>query len=156
MKYLFIIFFLASNIYAQTYGGGFVYEFHDASVPPEYHRSYMISIEDTNVMFRVDSYGDLLLEERFSITRLDLEQFKKQVRKCNIRYAKKGKENKGCTGGTSDSFFLYWSDEDKQDGYTETCGGTQFGNITGKIEELRNLFKNMVPNLSMKIAGTLN
>jgi len=154
MKKIFFIFFLFSYVYAQDYRGGFIYEFHDASVPPQYHRSYFISIEDTNVMFRIDSYGDVLFEEKFSITGAELDKFKKEVKKCNIKYTAGTQEPNGCTGGTSDSFFIYWSDNDKQDGFTSKCGGKEYGNIKGKVEDLRNLFKNMVPDFYLKLQST--
>jgi hypothetical protein len=38
------------------------YIFQDSSVPPEYHRSYVMTITKGNVRIVVDSYGDLINE----------------------------------------------------------------------------------------------
>lgn len=105
-------------------------------------------------MFRIDSYGDVLFEEKFSITGNELEKFKTGIKKCNIRYTAGTEVPNGCTGGTSDSFFIYWNDNDKEDGFTSRCGGKEYGNIKGKVEDLRNLFKNMVPDFHFKLEGT--
>ena len=37
-----------------------VYRFNDASVPPEYHRSYTLTADAESVNLVVDSYGDVL------------------------------------------------------------------------------------------------
>lgn len=148
--------FTFTSIYAQVYRGGFVYNFHDASVPPQYHRSYMIDVEDTVVKFIVDSYEDILFEETFSITGKQLDEFIKGVKACKLRYGKGKVEPKGCTGGTSDSFFFLWNGETPQDGYTGKCGGKDYGNVKGNVEKLRELFKSMVPDFKGKMERTRN
>lgn len=154
MKKLFFLLLLLSSAYAQTYRCGFVYEFHDASVPPPYHRSYMIDIEDTVVRFRVDSYGDILLDDFFSITGQQLSNFKKKLKSYQFKYTNGNVPPNGCTGGTSDSFLFRWDGTTPQDGYTSQCGGKEYGNIKGKVKEARALFKSMVPDFEMKLAGT--
>jgi hypothetical protein len=156
MKSLLFILLLLSSAYAQIYRGGFVYEFHDASVPPPYHRSYMIAIEDTVVRFRVDSYGDILLDETYTITGQQLKDFIKKLKSYKFKYTKGTEPNNGCTGGTSDSFFFLWNGTNPQDGYTSQCGGKEYGNIKGKVNEARALFKSMVPDFEIKLGSTRN
>ena len=45
-----------------------VYEFGDSSVPPPYHRSFVISVTGENATAVVDSYGEILADESYSIT----------------------------------------------------------------------------------------
>ncbi|MGB3713694.1 MAG: hypothetical protein WA996_04615, partial [Candidatus Promineifilaceae bacterium] len=44
------------------------YRFGDASVPPEYHRSYSVSITPGEARIVVDSYGDILAEREVDIS----------------------------------------------------------------------------------------
>ena len=37
------------------------YHFQDASVPPEYHRSYTVIVDKDRLTITVDSYGDILI-----------------------------------------------------------------------------------------------
>jgi hypothetical protein len=39
------------------------YSFRDSSVPPPYHRSYVIKASETEASITVDSYGDVLRQE---------------------------------------------------------------------------------------------
>lgn len=44
------------------------FEFRDASVPPQYHRSYTIDVSKEESRVVVDSYGDVLAEQTEAIT----------------------------------------------------------------------------------------
>ncbi len=39
------------------------YDFQDSSVPPQYHRSYVLTITEAESQIVVDSYGDVLADE---------------------------------------------------------------------------------------------
>src|SRR5687767_2926552 len=142
------------RITAQTYGGGFMYHFYDASVPPQYHRSYEIDIEDTVIKFIVDSYGDVLLEESFSISRKQLEDFKISLKKLKVKKQKPNVDRAGCTGGTSEAFFFYYNDEQKYDYNIAQCGGKYYGNMKADLDAVRSLFRNMVPDFTKKLEST--
>ena len=78
-----------------------IYEYIDASVAPQYHRSYTINISPDTVFFEINSYGDTLLQKYYDITPeyfdsllITLENFK--IDNC------REKENKGCAGGTGE------------------------------------------------------
>ena len=145
---------MLATAYTQTNQGRFVYEFHDSSVPPQYHRSYKISVEDSLVRFLVDSYGDILLDETYTITSQGLKGFKNKLKSYNLKTKKSSDEPNGCTGGTSDSFYLSWDAKTQLEGYMSQCGGTEYGNLSGKLDEARALFKDLVPDFGMKLAGT--
>jgi hypothetical protein len=154
MKYLVFFCFMLTTAYTQTNQGRFVYEFHDSSVPPQYHRSYKISVEDSLVRFLVDSYGDILLDETYTITSQELKDFKTKLKSFKLKTKKSSDEPNGCTGGTSDSFYLFWDESSKLEGYTSQCGGTEYGNLLGNLDEARTLFKDLVPDFGFKLAGT--
>lgn len=44
------------------------YRFNDASIPPEYHRSYTLLVDRNQATITVDSYGDLLFEETVPVS----------------------------------------------------------------------------------------
>lgn len=39
------------------------YEFHDASIPPQYHRSITLTVSREEAQIVIDSYGDVLADE---------------------------------------------------------------------------------------------
>ena len=43
-------------------GATVTYEFHDSSVPPPYHRSYVLTFDRSGARIVVDSYGDILAD----------------------------------------------------------------------------------------------
>jgi len=63
-------------------GGGFdpgttrvVVAFDDSSVPPQYHRSYRITVRDRKAHVVVDSYGTVLHDETVTIAAADWDRF---------------------------------------------------------------------------------
>jgi hypothetical protein len=151
---LFILAPISSFVMSQTYRGGFTYHFYDASVPPQYHRSYEIDIEDTVVKFMIDSYGDLLHQETFSISGKQLQDFKTALKKLNVKKQKPNVDRAGCTGGTSESFFFYYDDEKKYDYNIAQCGGKYFGNMKADLDKVRGLFRSVIPDFEKKLQNT--
>lgn len=130
-----------SQLPAQYY---FKYRFGDSSVPPRYHRSYFIEIADDKIHFVVDSYGDILLDKTFDIEQYAVKDFENALLKLAMG-VRPEKISKGCTGGTTDSFWLEFSDGRKLNGHVYNCGGEGYGNLKGKIKEAKGLFQSMVP-----------
>jgi len=96
------------------------YEFGDASVPPEFHRSYTLTIDATEVRAVVDSYGDViedvtaplpadvwagLAADGGTVADLDVE------------------DDGGCDGGTSRSLEITDRGETLADSSFSVCGG---------------------------------
>jgi hypothetical protein len=50
------------------------YHFHDSSVPPPYHRSYTLLVVPGAARVIVDSYGDVLHDERLDLDALTWER----------------------------------------------------------------------------------
>jgi hypothetical protein len=145
---------ISMHLSSQTYGGGFMYHFYDSSVPPPYHRSYEIDIEDTVIKFTIDSYGDLLYDETFSVPRKQLVDFKTSLKKLNVKKQKPKVDHVGCTGGTSESFFFYHDDEKKYDFQIAQCGGKYYGDMKADLDKVRDLFKSMIPDFAKKLQDT--
>ncbi len=51
------------------------YRFRDASVPPEYHRSYTINVTPKNIEFSVDVYGTILLKQVIAFKKVTYQSF---------------------------------------------------------------------------------
>ena len=49
-------------------GATVTYEFHDSSVPPPYHRSYVLTFDRAGARIVVDSYGDVLADRTAPMT----------------------------------------------------------------------------------------
>jgi len=72
------------------------YQFHDASVPPPYHRSFVLTFDSERARIVVDSYGQVLAERTAPMT-AGLWQ---QVSGSLPRDLVVQEPAEGCTGGT--------------------------------------------------------
>ena len=98
------------------------YRFGDASVAPDYHRSYTITITDSTRTIAIDSYGDILLTRQYPNTPSDFQAFKEKLSGKGIKTHKE-KDSGGCSGGTSESLRLYKDDVKILDAYVYHCSG---------------------------------
>lgn len=82
------------------------YSFTDSSTPPQYHRSYDISICKDSIVVNVTSYGDLLLTQTYPFTAEKFDALKKQLASQGFS---KGEKTDGPmpTGGTEHSVAFY-------------------------------------------------
>ncbi|MFM7467290.1 MAG: hypothetical protein ACKO2O_05255 [Crocinitomicaceae bacterium] len=106
------------------------YRFVDASVPPEYHRSFTITATKQDWHYTVDSYGTIISDSTQKMTEAWWREIKSAYIKAKLR---KGKENErnGCTGGTQVIIEVSFR-ESKQLRLTEArCGGKNKGNLRG-------------------------
>ncbi len=122
------------------------YHFGDASVPPEYHRSYVITVTAETVRIVVDSYGEILADKSYQISDKLLNEIKESFKQYKIRNCK-WDESEGCTGGTSEK--ISCSDENKEvfSGSVYHCGGENTGNLCGDIKNFANDIKKLIPDL---------
>ncbi|MFH1829657.1 MAG: hypothetical protein ABH871_02620 [Pseudomonadota bacterium] len=120
-----------------------IYQFHDASVPPQYHRSYVITVTPGMAKIVIDSYGDILAGKQNKITEKQFEGIVKSLRKNGIKNVKL-KDNEGCTGGTGES--ISYSDEQKEifSGTVYHCGGIDSGNLGGDIKSFAEDVKKLI------------
>ena len=75
------------------------YEFHDSSVPPPYHRSYVLTFDRTGARLVVDSYGEVLADRATAVPAEAWNQVAQAFG--GIRDITVVEPEQGCTGGTS-------------------------------------------------------
>lgn len=122
-----------------------VYEFGDSSVPPQYHRSYVITVTKDKVHIVVDSYGDVLNDKEYKIDEKDFDSIVEALSEYDIKNRTKTEDNRGCTGGTSDGVKYYIGDTKEFDGYNYNCAGEKFGNLDGDVEGFASTVKDLIP-----------
>lgn len=122
----------------------FVYKFHDSSVPPEYHRSFTITVTHNTIEKMVDSYGDTISYEKKEIESEKFSALKKIVTEAEIsNCTTSGKDN--CTGGTGISIYFYSDNERVFKGYAAQCGGQDTGDMCGDFEKVLNFLNSLLP-----------
>jgi hypothetical protein len=125
-----------------------IFHFQDASVPPDYHRSYTLTFEQNKTHLVVDSYGDVITDTMLNLSEEDIRKIFSLIEKYNIKNKPKNTEDKGCTGGTGISI-KYGLDKDVFcDGYVYFCGGTAHGDLNGDLQALENEIIGMIPNFN--------
>ncbi|MEA3265487.1 MAG: hypothetical protein U9P42_00895, partial [Candidatus Fermentibacteria bacterium] len=102
-----------------------VYEFGDSSVPPPYHRSFIISVTCRNATVVVDSYGEILADESYSITQKQFNLVLEALTAADMSTIQEG-ESPDCTGGTSETVSVYINAERVLHGWVLHCGGESF------------------------------
>lgn len=122
------------------------YSFQDASVPPEYHRSYTITVTSDKVRIVVDSYGDILADETRDITNKQFVEIKCSLKENEIKICTLG-ESEGCTGGTTEKVSCTDGKKEIFSGFVYHCGGKDTGNLGGDITHFAKDVKNLIVNL---------
>lgn len=125
-----------------------VFEFHDASVPPPYHRSYALEFKDDYVRIVVDSYGEILTDTIVTIGEDKVAKSFDLVKKHQIVNQTKTEEKEGCTGGTGISINYGVDDQNTCSGYVYFCAGDKFGDLSGDLESLKYGLKELIPNFN--------
>jgi len=122
------------------------YHFGDASVPPDYHRSYSVRVTADEVRVVVDSYGEILADETYTITSLQFDDIKRSLERNRISNCTLV-DDENCTGGTSER--ITYSDRDNElfSGSVYHCGGNDTGNLCGDIPRFAEDVKNLTPDL---------
>jgi hypothetical protein len=116
------------------------YKFRDSSVPPQYHRSYIIKASETEASITVDSYGDVLRQETAA---MPAETWTKVIelagtlpeRSDNIATPKPG-----CAGGTASKIIVRDGGQEQYSKSAENCGGGSDEPLTDTAAPLEELF----------------
>jgi hypothetical protein len=123
---------------------GLTLRFTDASVPPEYHRSYTISAEPGRVDIEVDSYGDVIAQQQGELTHAQWKHLTALARQLGpVADAPTEREQ---TGGARYSLELEF------DGDTQRVEWTQ--DVTphsGQATEFAHEVEGLIPNLDALI-----
>jgi hypothetical protein len=122
------------------------FRFIDSSVPPEYHRSYTITVTQQKANIIVNSYGKIIAKKEFNIKKQQFEDILKSLDNNKIRNLNLG-ENHDCTGGTTEE--LTYFDELKEifSGTVYHFAGIDSGNLAGDLQCCTIDIKKLIPNL---------
>ena len=143
-----MVFLMASEGKDDLYGSikEITYRFQDASVPPEYHRSYTITIDKGRLKITVDRYGEILTEKEYRIEKNQFEGLIASLKENKIKKAELGGDD-GCTGGTSEIISYTNLSEEIFSGTVYHCGGKDFGNLGGNVRGFAQDIKEIVPDV---------
>jgi hypothetical protein len=130
------------------------YTFKDASKPPQYHRSYLITVTQQTAGLIIDSYGEQLYEEQLQLDSSQYKQLIATIHKSKLHLVKE-EDSQGCTGGTSDILQLKTKDSLFFSGYAYNCGGKTSGTLSGDYPSVIDSIKSIFPALNKKIQQTL-
>ena len=122
------------------------YRFGDASVAPQFHRSYEIMVTPDRVEVVVDSYGDILTTRAYDTTSEQFKDIVLSLRRNLIQRAEL-EENDGCTGGTSETISYSDGGQELFSGTVYHCGGKDSGNLGGDVKSFADDIKRLVPDL---------
>jgi len=122
------------------------YQFWDASVPPDCHRSYSITITAREARVVVDSYGDILAERTYPVTESQFEELREsleanRISNCTLT------DDETCTGGTSERISCSGPEGESFSGTVYHCGGSDTGDLCGDISAFARDVKNLIPGL---------
>ena len=73
------------------------YEFHDSSVPPPFHRSFVLTFTRDRARIIVDSYGDILADQEAPMTAAAWDEVSQSF--ADLRDIVIEEPEQGCTGG---------------------------------------------------------
>jgi hypothetical protein len=122
------------------------YSFHDSSVPPQYHRSYDITVSPKDVRVQVDSYGDILASDQFEISASDVSNLIKTINNAKLKSGN-SEPGEGCDGGTSESLSIKTTKGKVYSGFFDHCGGINIPESLGDVKVVIDAIHNLVPNL---------
>ncbi len=125
------------------------YHFGDASVAPKYHRSYTIVAERDSINVKVLCYGDVLAEKNVKLDSLQFDTLVANIKKFNIKNKKIQNENRGCTGGTSESISYFNEAEELFSGYVYHCGGENYGDMKGETKDFGGELRKLIPDFAL-------
>jgi len=122
------------------------YAFGDASVPPEYHRSYTITVDAETARVVVDSYGDVLADEQYPATGQQFAELvasleTDEIANCTLD------QNEGCGGGTSERIAYSDGQQELFSGEVFHCGGQDSGDLCGDVAAFADQVRSLIPNL---------
>ncbi len=120
------------------------YQFNDASVPPEYHRSYRITVSKDDASIVVDSYGDVLSQATVDTPDWAWDALSDGV--ARVAMLESSNAQDGCVGGTSVDVTVLAGSQIVVDLYVPECGGSNdsAGQVVDQwISSARDLFPPM-------------
>lgn len=108
-----------------------VWRFRDSSVPPEYHRSYVITVTPASIRKVVDSYGKVLGDESAPFDQARFDRVLAAIAKHGLAARPPAAEESGCSGGTSHGIEVTAGASVLLAGEQDHCGGRDAGSLAG-------------------------
>ena len=116
------------------------YSFRDSSVPPQYHRSYVIKASKNDASITVDSYGDVLAQETIVMPADTWTKVLESAKTLPARAGKISEPKPGCTGGTGSKITIRDGGAERYSKSAENCGGRSDQPLTETAGPLEALF----------------
>lgn len=123
-----------------------IYRFRDASVPPQYHRSYRISVTATKANVVVDSYGKRLNESTVELTPPEFQAVLDVLEKSQITQETETEATPRAIGGKLEYLQLFDHDLEILNANTSSSGGQGAGKLCGDTKAVRQCLRNLFPN----------
>jgi hypothetical protein len=124
-----------------------VYSFKDASVPPQYHRSYTITVTRDQIHIVVDSYGDILADTTIDIPEQTIDDLAKYIEICQIK-EKSHSDTTIYTGGASKSLTVYSDKNILLTGTVYRRGDRLEGSLSGDIDAFAKKVESLIPGFT--------
>lgn len=125
-----------------------VYSFTDASVPPQYHRSYTITVTRDRSHIIVDSYGDILADETIDVPEQTMDTLAGYIEKYQIKEGGLKSDTAVLTGGTSKSLKVYSDKDILLEGTVYQRGEHLEGSLSGDIDSFTKKLEGLIPDFS--------
>ncbi|UCD88616.1 MAG: hypothetical protein JSW04_09075, partial [Desulfobacterales bacterium] len=109
-----------------------------------------ITIDKDKLKITVDSYGDILAEKEYQITKNQFEGLITSLKENQIKKVELGDDD-GCTGGTSESISYSNLSQEIFSGTVYHCGGKNFGNLGGNVKRFAQDISEIVPDVKKLI-----
>jgi hypothetical protein len=123
------------------------YRFDDSSVPPQYHRSYSITVTEQELRIVVDSYGDILADKKYHIDTARFTALLLDLEKLGIKTGAV-RVSQGCDGGTGEELKCWAGQTSVLSGYVGHCGGQDTGNLYGDVPAFAKSLKALIPDFA--------
>lgn len=113
-------------------GAIITYEFHDSSVPPPYHRSFVLTVSQASARIVVDSYGDVLADESARVPLATWDALGSSY--ADLDGIEVVEAAQGCTGGTNFAVKVAVDGDVVRDLSGYVCGGAN-GEADDQVRE---------------------
>ena len=123
-----------------------VYRFRDASVPPQYHRSYTISITASDANVVVNRYGKQLNESMVKLSPSQFQAVLDVIEKSQITLEAETEEVRPTIGGKIEYLQLFDADTEVFSASTHRSGTQGAKVLCGDIKAVRQYLKSLFPN----------
>ena len=128
-----------------------VYRFQDASIPPQYHRSYTITVTKDQINLAVDIYDTVIKEATYDLPDPTMQDLLGFLKMFQVTEKEPGRAAKECTGGTSKLLTVYSNEKVLLKGIAYHCAGRVEGSLSGDIDAFTGKMEELIPDFANKL-----